>query len=48
MNIIIAGDGKIGSTLARQLSAEKHDITLIDSNQQVLNSSLERMDVMAV
>jgi len=48
MNIIIAGGGKVGFTLARQLSAEKHDITLIDSNQQVLHSGMERFDVMAV
>ena len=48
MNIIIAGDGKVGSTLAQQLSAEGHDITLIDSNQQVLNASLDRFDVIGV
>ncbi len=48
MNIIIAGSGKVGITLARQLSAEKHDITLIDSDQQVLNAGVERFDVMAV
>ena len=48
MNIIIAGDGKVGSTLTRMLSAEGHDVTLIDSNAQVLDSSLERYDVMAV
>lgn len=48
MNIIIAGDGKVGSTLTRMLSAEGHDVTLIDSNAQVLDHSLERYDVMAV
>ncbi len=48
MNIIIAGDGKVGSTLARHLAAEKHDITLIDNNQHVLNTSLGSLDVMAV
>ena len=48
MNIIIAGDGKVGSTLTRLLSAEGHDITLIDTNSVVLESSLERYDVMAV
>lgn len=48
MNIIIAGDGKVGSTLARQLSAEKHDITLIDSNSRVLDSSIEHMDLIGV
>lgn len=48
MNIIIAGDGKVGSTLARQLSAEGYDITLIDSNQKVLDSSTESYDVLGV
>ena len=48
MNIIIAGAGKVGIALARQLSAEGYDITLIDSNQQVLSACLEQMDVMAV
>ena len=48
MNIIIAGGGKVGITLANQLSAEKHDITLIDSNAQVLNASMERFDMMTV
>ena len=48
MNIIIAGDGKVGSTLARQLSAEGYDVTLIDSDARVLEASVERYDVMAV
>ena len=48
MNIIIAGGGKVGSTLARQLTAEGYDITLIDSDQRVLNACVETMDVMAV
>ncbi len=48
MNIIIAGGGKVGTTLARQLSAEGYDITIIDDDPQVLNASIERMDVMAV
>lgn len=48
MNIIIAGDGKVGSTLTRLLSAEGHDVTLIDSNYKVLENSLEQYDVMAI
>ena len=48
MNIIIAGGGKVGLTLARQLSAEKHDITLIDSSQSVLDTGMERLDIIAV
>ena len=48
MNIIIAGDGKVGSMLTRQLSSEGHDITVIDSDAQVLQSSVERYDVISV
>lgn len=48
MRIIIAGDGKVGRTLTRKLSAEGHDLTLIDYKQNVLDSDIERYDVMAV
>ena len=48
MNIIIAGDGKVGSMLTRQLSNEGHNITVIDSNARVLASTVERYDVIAV
>ncbi len=48
MNIIIAGDGKVGATLVRLLSAEGHDLTLIDLNQKTLESTVEQHDVMAV
>lgn len=48
MNIIIAGDGRVGSTLARQLSAEGYDLTLIDSDNSVLEASMERYDVITV
>ena len=48
MNIIIAGDGKVGSTLTRLLSSEGHNITLIDTNPRVLEASQEQYDVMAV
>lgn len=48
MNIIIAGNGKVGSTLTRLLSAEGHDVTLIDTNSKVLEESVEQYDVMAI
>ena len=48
MNIIIAGDGKVGSMLTRQLSTEGHDVTVIDSDSKVLQSSVERYDVISV
>lgn len=48
MNIIIAGNGKVGATLTRQLSAEGHDITLIDTDSRVLDANMDRFDVIAV
>ena len=48
MNIIIAGDGKVGSMLTRQLSSEGYDVTVIDSDSRVLEASMERYDVIAV
>ena len=48
MNIIIAGGGKVGQDLLRKLSAEGHALTLIDTRQQVLESTVERYDIMAV
>ena len=48
MNIIIAGAGMVGSTLTRLLTAEGHDVTLIDSTSSVLDSNLEQYDVMAI
>ena len=48
MNIIIAGAGKIGRTLAQQLTSEGHDLTLIDEKSQVLGATVEQFDAMGV
>ena len=48
MKIIIAGDGKVGSMLTRQLSAEGHDITVIDSDAAIQQRSEERYDVISL
>ena len=48
MKIILAGDGKVGTALVQQLSAEGHDLTLIDLNQAKLEAAAEANDVMAV
>ena len=48
MNIIIAGSGKVGTSLARQLSAEGHDLTLIDLNRATLEDLSSQLDVMCV
>ena len=48
MKIIVAGVGKIGSTLAKQLSAEGHDLTLIDNNRNSLASCTDHYDVLGI
>lgn len=48
MNIVIAGSGKVGTTLALRLSSEGYDITLIDSNHRVLEEVCEQCDAMGV
>ena len=48
MNIIIAGVGKIGRTLAKQLTSEGHNLTLLDEKNQVLESTVETFDAMGV
>ena len=40
MKIIIAGAGEVGYHLARQISVEEHDITVIDTDQ----NQLDRVD----
>ena len=48
MNIIIAGNGKVGTTLARRLSEEGYNLTLIDSDPEVLSEVCEDCDVIGV
>lgn len=48
MDIIVAGNGKVGATLVRQLAAEGHDLTMIDLNNQALTGIVEQYDIMGV
>lgn len=48
MKIIIVGCGKIGETLLQSLEAEGHDITVVDSDQKVINEVSNIYDVMCV
>lgn len=48
MKIVIAGIGKVGASLTRQLCDEGNDLTLIDSDAAVLEATMEQHDVMAV
>lgn len=48
MKIIIVGCGKIGTTLAEQLSSEHHDLVVIDTNPQKIQQLSESIDVMGI
>lgn len=48
MKIIIIGDGKVGYSLAENLSKEKNDVTIIDKNSEALKKASEYLDVMCI
>ncbi len=48
MRIIIVGDGKVGYTLAEQLSKENHDVVIIDKNIAALRRADEELDVLCI
>ena len=48
MKIIIAGAGEVGFHLAKLLSFESQDITLIDNNQSILNIAENQLDIKTI
>ena len=48
MEVIIIGAGKVGYTLAKYLSREEDNITIIDNNLKALDSIMEGLDVMGI
>ncbi|WP_215223667.1 Trk system potassium transporter TrkA [Echinicola shivajiensis] len=48
MNIVIAGAGDMGFHLAESLSYENKDITLIDTDKDILENVASRLDVLTV
>ena len=48
MNIIIAGCGGVGSTLAEQLTAEGHEVTILDYDSKNLQTVTSQYDVMGI
>lgn len=48
MKILIAGAGEVGTHLAKQLSIEKHDITVIDVNNDLLDKISSAADLMTI
>ena len=48
MRIIIIGAGKVGYTLAERLTAEEHDVIVIDKNEEVVNHCMDSLDVLCI
>ncbi|MBR5228747.1 MAG: Trk system potassium transporter TrkA, partial [Firmicutes bacterium] len=48
MKIIIIGCGKVGTTLAEQLSQEDHKITVIDNKDHKVDNVIDKLDVLGV
>lgn len=48
MRILIVGLGKVGYTLAENLSAEKHDVIIIDPREETLQRASDVLDVMCI
>ncbi|MBQ7678629.1 MAG: Trk system potassium transporter TrkA [Butyrivibrio sp.] len=48
MRIIIVGCGTVGTALVLQLSAEGHDITVIDERPEVVRSAVDSNDAMGI
>ncbi len=48
MKIIIVGCGNVGATLAEQLSKEGHDITVVDTREDLVESISNSCDVLGI
>lgn len=48
MNIVIIGDGKVGFKLAKLLSEDEYDVTIIDSNENKLSHTGDILDIQCI
>ena len=48
MKVIICGAGQVGWQIARHLASEKNDVTIVDSNQDLVNRATDTLDVRGV
>lgn len=48
MRVIIVGCGKVGYTLATQLNDENHEIAIIDTDKDALQTAINVLDIQAV
>jgi trk system potassium uptake protein TrkA len=48
MKVIICGAGQVGWQIARQLSSEKNDVTVVDNNPDLVHRATDTLDVQGV
>ena len=48
MKIIILGAGQVGGTMAENLASEANDITVVDTNQVLLQALQDRLDIQII
>ena len=48
MKVIICGAGQVGWQIARHLASEKNDVTIVDSNQDLVSRATDTLDVKGV
>jgi len=48
MRVIVCGAGRVGYGIARQLSRENNDVTVIDQSKELIRTISERLDVRGV
>ena len=48
MKVIICGAGQVGWQIARQLSSEKNDVTVVDNNADLVRRATEALDVQGI
>ena len=48
MKVVILGAGKVGESLARNLSQDGYDISLVDLNKNKIDYLQDRLDVAAI
>ena len=48
MKVIICGAGQVGWQIARHLASEKNDVTIVDSDQDLVSTATDTLDVKGV
>ena len=48
MKVIICGAGQVGWQIARHLSGERNDVTVVDNDPELINRATNTLDVQGI